>query len=207
MIHPFGAMLAGPSGCGKSTFVVELIKHSKLMFTQKYHKIIWCYYHWQDLFDEVKKDCPFVLFHKGIYNHKSLDRRYPTLIILDDLMSELNQDVVDMFTKGSHHLNMSVIFLTQNIFNKTRGSRDVSLNTHYIVYFKNPRDSAQFHHLARQIHPNNPKFLIESYKDATLQPHGYLFIDLKQQTPEDLRFRTKVLPNETCVYYVEKPRK
>jgi len=57
--------------------------------------------------------------------------------------------VIDLFSKGSHHKNLSVIFITQNLFHQYRGMQDISLNSNYIVVFKNPRDRAQIQHLVR----------------------------------------------------------
>ena len=119
----------------------------------------------------------------------------PKLIILDDLMHEStssDQTVVQLFTKGSHHRNLSVFFLTQNLFHQGRGQRDISLNANYIVLFKNPCDKAQIEHLVRQIYPENPLFLQESYRNATANAHGYLVSDLKQSTPDNCQFRANI---------------
>jgi hypothetical protein len=41
----------------------------------------------------------------------------PSLIILDDLLNLVyGKEVCDFFTKGSHHRNISVLLLPQNIF-------------------------------------------------------------------------------------------
>ena len=84
-----------------------------------------------------------------------------SLIILDDLMSETNQLVANMFTKISHHRNVTVVYLTQNVFDKNMYERMTSLNAHYLVLFKNPRDASQFATLARQMYPNASKFAKE----------------------------------------------
>ena len=78
------------------------------------------------------------------------DGRRSTFLVLDDLMSETNDDAANLFTKGSHHRNVSVMFLTQNLFYKNRHMRTISLNEHYMILFKNPRDAGQFSILARQ---------------------------------------------------------
>ena len=64
-----------------------------------------------------------------------------TLLILDDLMSECSKDqrVSDLFTRGSHHKGISVLYLTQNLFPPGKLSRTISLNSHYFIIFKNPR--------------------------------------------------------------------
>ena len=72
----------------------------------------------------------------------------------------------------------------------------MNLNTHYIVLFKNPRDAGQVATLARQMYPGKSKFVIESYEDATKEPYGYLLIDLRPETDERYRIRTKIFPDD-----------
>ncbi len=80
----------------------------------------------------------------------------------------------------------------------------MSLNTHYLVLFKNPRDALQVATLARQMYPGQNKFLSESFNDATLKPYGYLLIDLRADTEEKYRLRTNIFPDELQVVYVPK---
>ena len=49
----------------------------------------------------------------------NFDGNEPVLLIIDDLMQETNESVVNLFTKGSHHRNVSVMYLAQNLFPKT----------------------------------------------------------------------------------------
>ena len=137
---------------------------------------------------------------------EQIDASKKHLIILDDLMDESkdNSQVSKLFTKGSHHRNISVIFISQNLFIQGKYTRTISLNSHYMIIFKNPRDKTQFSHIARQMFPGNSKFLNESFMDATSVPHGYLFLDFKQDTPEKLRVRTNILSNEETIVYIKK---
>ena len=80
----------------------------------------------------------------------------------------------------------------------------MSLNAHYLVIFKNPRDANQLATLARQMYPGSSKFLIESFGDATRKPYGYLLIDLKPDIEDRLRIRTQIFPDETQIVYVKK---
>ena len=59
--------------------------------------------------------------------------------------------VSKLFTKGSHHCNISLVLITQNVFHQGPSSRDISLNSKDIVVFKNPRDKTQIVNLARQV--------------------------------------------------------
>ena len=145
-------------------------------------------------------DAP-VCFTSGLPAIEDLeDTGAPRLIVIDDMMNQPDQRVVDLFTKGCHHCNVSVFYITQIIFHQGKGQRDISLNAQYLVCFKNPRDKAQIRHLAQQIWPENPRFLQEAFTDATSEPHGYLLMDLKQDTPDEFRFRSKIFPSDDVNY-------
>lgn len=180
-------MICGPSGCGKSTFIMNLIKNQHLI-SKNIDRVIWCF--------AEKNSLPRinnVEFIQGIPEDFATAENESVLIILDDLMLESsNKKVCELFTKGSHHRNLAVILVTQNIFHKGAYSRDISLNSKYIVMFKNPRDKLQFQYLARQVYPENSKALVDVYNNCTQQAHGYLLIDLTQQIHNALRFRTDI---------------
>ena len=84
----------------------------------------------------------------------------PCLIILDDLLNEVySKDVCHLFKKGSHHRNISVILITQNLFHQGLFCRDISLNAKYSAALKNVRGKSQFQYLARQVHPEDRESL------------------------------------------------
>ena len=93
-----------------------------------------------------------------------------------------NQLVENLFTNGKH-LSLSVVFVSQNLFYNGKKCRTISLNSTYIVTFKNPRDQSQIHHLACQMFPSKSKFLQVAYEDATKDPYGYLFLDFHPNSP------------------------
>jgi hypothetical protein len=73
--------------------------------------------------------------------------------VLDDLIdSAYSTKVSQLFTKGSHHRNISVVLITQNFFHQGPASSDISLNGNYMLAFKNTRDKTQIVHLARQVY-------------------------------------------------------
>lgn len=191
--HPFSAIVAGPSGCGKTVFVTNFINQIDQMCSTVFEEILWYY----DTHKPADCNLP-VQFREGLPDFE--DSVLPRLVIIDDLMRETNGKVVDLFTKGCHHGNTSVFFITQNLFHQGKGQRDISLNAHYIVCFKNPRDKGQIRHLAHQVCPEKPLFLQEAFSDATSVPHGYLLLDLKQDTPDEFRFRTNIFYTDPVNY-------
>jgi hypothetical protein len=125
------------------------------------------------------------------------------LIVLDDLMAQSSKDkrIADLFTKGSHHRNLSIIYIVQNIFfHQGKEMRNISLNAHYIVLFKSPRDKQQISMLARQINPGKVQEFMRSYEDATSRPHGYLMLDSKPTTDDHQRLKTNVIPGEIAKF-------
>lgn len=86
-----------------------------------------------------------MLFIEGIPDPDQLQSLSNSLIIFDDLNSQYinNHEIMDIFTVGSHHRNISVIVISHNIFAKGKFSREISLNSNYLILFKNPRDQLQ----------------------------------------------------------------
>ena len=180
--------VAGPTCCGKTTWLNNVLKHG--LITPTPHKIIWCYREWQQLYSEMLQQMANITFVQGI-ELPEVDEHFPHLIVLDDLMLDAttNKDVSNMFTVGSHHKNISVICLLQNIFYQGKENRTMSLNSHYLVLFKNPRDQLQVSCLARQMYPHKSAYFLEKFLKATSQPYGCLVVDLKQDTLEKDRLK------------------
>ena len=202
--HPFTAVLAGPTGSGKTEFIKKLLTNIKALITPVPHTILVCYGEWQAAYNDMKQYGLNIEFTEGLPNFDTLTGGEPKLIIIDDLMGETNEQITRLFTKGSHHKNISVIHIVQNLLSKNKEQRTINLNCHYMILFKNPRDSSQIIHLAKQMYPRNVQFMQEAYKLATSNPFSYLLVDLKQDTPENLRLRSDIFQSAQTVYV---PRK
>ena len=114
--------------------------------------------------------------------------------MFDDLMTEAkcDQRIADLFTKGSHHRNISVVYLTQNLFPQGKACWDIILNTRYMVLFNNPIDRQQVATLARRIYPSTSTVFMKQFERSTTYPYGHLVIDLKSDTPEKDRLHTEI---------------
>ena len=200
--HPFTCIISGPTGCGKTSLVKSIFLEDAVQPRPKH--ILWLYAADQPLYKGMKQ----VNFVKGIPENieSGFNPSHNNLLIIDDLMTELHSDarLTRLFSVGSHHRNLSVIFIVHNLFHQGREMRNISLNSHYLILFKNPRDKQQVATLARQMYPGRSKFLIEVYQNATQGSYGYLLMDLKPTTPEDLRVRTNILPSQDQVVYLHK---
>ena len=87
--HPFTAVVAGPTGCGKSVWVLRLIDNAREMIYLPPSRIHNCYGKYQPIFNKY----PQMQFHEGVpeLSSEAFDSRKPTLMIVDDFMSETNQ--------------------------------------------------------------------------------------------------------------------
>lgn len=204
--HPFNCIISGPTMGGKTFLLKEILKFKDVLIKPSPSQIYYCYKSWQPTYDTIKKDSSSIHFVEGLLDTDLLDASKINLIIFDDLMNECinSSSIMNLFTVGSHHTNTSVFFITQNIFSKGKFARDISLNSSYMIIFRNPRDQQQVQILARQIYPNASKFLIESFEDATKVPYGYLLIDLKQSTEPRNRIQSGILPNQQRIIYTTK---
>ena len=140
--QPSSVIVAGPSGSGKSELVEQWLRYLNV-FQVKPKKIVYAYDRWQPRFDRMQKN-DGIQFHRGLPDPSHLTKWFgPTrgdVLVLDDLMEEGGQDkrVLDLFTKDSHHRNITVLYLTQDLFPPGKFSKTINRNAHYIVAFKNP---------------------------------------------------------------------
>jgi hypothetical protein len=195
--HPFTMVISGPTSCGKTSLVSYILQHVQHLIDPPPQRIVWLYKRWQPLYDLIQRMVkPSVEFIQGIPPGLEHDEFFNpgvrNLIVLDDLMSTATKDsrITDLFTEGSHHRNLSILCLNQNLyFSKDPTQRR---NSHYIVLFKNPIDKQQIYTLARQMYPGNSEYFTNYFDMATQKPYGYLLVDLKQNTPDSLRLRPNV---------------
>ena len=66
---------------------------------------------------KVSDNYPNIDFHDGLPELTVCDGKSRTLLVLNDLMTSAGDSVIDLFTKISH-INISVEYLTQDIFYK-----------------------------------------------------------------------------------------
>ena len=155
----------------------------------------------QDGFDELKKGG--VKFHESIPDSEQLPRWFPRggVLVLDDLMDEGGNDkrVLDLFTKHSHHRNIKVIYLCQDLFPNGKFAKTISRNAHYIVAFKNPRDQLGIRNLLLQSFPTRWPEVLDTFRKVTDRPYGYMLLDLHPASLDDQRVLSRVLKDEGFV--------
>jgi len=202
---PFTAIVSGSSQSGKSSLVEKIISYIDELISPVPTKILYCYGAITNSLLRMKQKYgeEYFILNRGFPSLELMSSLSNALLILDDLLVELDENHKEMnmlFTKGSHHNNISVIFLTQNLYDKRL--RVPRINSHYLLLLKNPQGRDQIRTLAQQLYPEHRKFFQEAYDDATIQPYSYLLIDLHPRTEEEKRLSTNIFPNEKRIYYI-----
>jgi hypothetical protein len=216
LAHNTSFIVAGPSGSGKTQWVLQLLRHRRTLFDIVPQRLVWC----QGV-DDVQQeksvrsawlqqagdfvDPTSIIFYNGFpssTNDGDSSRSFfhpHDLVVVDDLQGELAKSVefTAMFTKLAHHKPLVCLYLCQNLFHKSDGeARSRSLSAGYICLMRNVRDKSVVMNLGRQMFPGQAHVLTRIYEDATNnKPFSYLLIDLRQETPDVLRFRTNIFPS------------
>ena len=159
---PSSFLLAGASGVGKTFWIFRLIDHRDEIFFQTIEKILYFYEVWQPIFEEYSQCVDFFHGAPTVDILKSPERK---LVVLDDLMNSNRDILTKIFTVYSHHYNFSVLFTAQNLFNKQ--IREISLNSKFVVLFKNCRDLGQIECFLRQAFPTNTRAFMDAYINET----------------------------------------
>ena len=151
--HPTTIQVSEPTRCGKTRFERRIIEEQLIQpFATR---IIWEFSELQQDYDMIRERYPSIEFEKGWRDEifDSLSPEQCNILVLDDQMgvASSSTSVADLFTKGSHHRNLTVIYLVQNVYNQGKRMRTISLNSHYSVVFRNGRDASQFRRRAKYV--------------------------------------------------------
>ena len=134
LLHPFMCMVVGMTGSGKTVWVQKLVEHAQQTIILSPQRIVWRYSHWQPAYTILLQSIPSIEFVRGIPADLEQDWYfYPNIInlfVIDDQLQEAsnNNQIMNLFTKGSHHRNLSAIYFLQNVFHQAKINRTVSLN-------------------------------------------------------------------------------
>ena len=194
----FKLFISGPSRCGKTFFVADLLQNIQTFAKQPPSQVIYIYKVWQTKFDEMKSVVHiFMQDEKNIIDKiKEYATGVPILVVFDDMINSSSlSDLASLFTVDARHMNMSLVFLTQRMFVNDEHFRQISQNCDYFIVFKNPRNSSEIRTLAQQITPGS-LHLINMYIEATKDPFSYLFINLTQECPPEVKYLSQFFTRE-----------
>jgi len=183
--EPARLIVSGYSGSGKSHFVVKLLKK----YSHKFKKII-------VVGSDLENTDGLNIERKDTFNpflEDDLDS--PLLIVYDDVLfnKKIIESAAEVYIRG-RHLNISAIFLTQNLFFSNSHFRVISLNASHYILFKS-RDLKQISHFSRS-------FLLESQVESFIklyrkyvmkEKYRYILIDFTKDIESPLAIRKNIV--------------
>ena len=191
-LNPFEScariVIAGFSHSGKSMFVSKLINE----YHNQFDKIVVLGGILENITDDVKisYDNDYNPFIEDEGNAKS-----PKLLIFDDLIGDREKTSLasKIFYRG-RHLNISIIFITHNLFYPNPCYRMISLNATHFALFK-CRDISQIERFARTILSKDkiPVFISLYKKEVARRQFGFIFVDILKDIEGPLAIRTDIL--------------
>ena len=165
----------------KTCFIESLLLgHLEELFLNPPPIIHYCYGAWQDGFRDMED--AGIQFHEGVPTTFHLQNWFPKggLLVLDDLMVEGGEDkeLLDLFTKHSHHQNITVLYLCQDMFPPGKYANSISKN------------------LLLQAFPTCWQDMMDVYQKVTERPFGYTVLDLHPASDDRKRVFSHLLTHE-----------
>lgn len=195
-------LMVGASGAGKTQRLSEYLELKNVLFENgsEISHVIFYYAVWQPAYTRMQEANLVQEWIKEIpSNEKFLEKASQhtrCISVIDDAMSHISRDFVEIVTVSARHSRCTTFLLFQSLFPAHPLARQISLNVKYFHIFKNPRENAQIQTLARQLKPHGYKYIVDAYHASTEKPYACFIVDLMQETPEMLRFRSNILPRE-----------
>ena len=193
----------GASGSGKSTFLLKLIAQAEELMEPKPKSVLYAFGEMSPIVPLLQK--AGVSVYAGVPPDEVIQKMpKPLLLILDDLLLAIDEkSLSEIFIKRSHHQNFGVIFVTQSAFE--RKLKTARQNSQYLILMRSPNSALSVRNIGAQLFPKQLDYFMDSYKQATSQPYGYLVIDMHASSPPSLRLRTQIFKeDEEKIIYLPK---
>lgn len=211
--HPTQMILAGSTKAGKTTLITQILKHREQMFDPNIRQIIW-FYTMESSIEKPRKELPGAQFIQGeptVEQLEGLDTSIPKVVVLDDLMGMTDkkstfEDLKRLFTATSHHHNLSLVFIVQDMYVNKNMTR-LANQAENIIMMCNGGSTYQTPMIATKLFGAGVKPFIEwSISDVRRHSsHGYLLFSKGAGVPEAYRVRSKILPSDIKnTFYIQK---
>ena len=185
----YNTIIFGQTGVGKTQFMLNVIRRKNI--TPFPENIFYMYNVEQDFMKTWNQsEESKIKFIYGL-DFEQLDTTKPSLLVIDDLLLSTNKKLAEMFILGSHHYQISLFYLTQNLFPNCDLNRLMSRNSHYFVLFHNQRNFRQIHTLAQQVFVGKDiERITNAYKRAGESDRGFIVLSFAPDIPRELQVVT-----------------
>ncbi len=195
--QPCRCAIVGPGGSGKSNHFLDLLlrwmkwnrvylfckneKEDKAIFLQKKMEVF------QAALDKKLGDKSYNIYSVStdlkdlpdLNDMVSESKDFHTIVIINDLVLEKNQENLAQFFIRSRHMNVSILYCTQFYFSMPKVMRDSCTDIHVFKFADNRNIAKLANIYSRGI--SKQKF-IELYHEATKDRYSWFNIDLRAKS-------------------------
>ena len=127
--------VSGPSGSGKTHLIFQMFL--KGTFYPSYNKIFYFCLHDQPKYRSFVSHNKFDIEFIKWSSFEIVNNLHDCMIVFDDTCEEIfnEKDFVKLATAGRHK-NVHVIYVKHNLFQQSKQSRTIDLNTTHLIFFK-----------------------------------------------------------------------
>ena len=189
---------------GKTSLVLQLIRNRHEWFDKPSSRVIFLYNFLQPELVQLKREDPNVILVDNLAEAKELAIK-DSLLVIDDKQQEMSQksflnEVIEIFIRGVRHNEFNCVLLVQSLF--LDNLRVIMNNCNYLVLFNSPRNKQGINFLAKQISPNDWRYIVDAYRHACYdKPFCYLVFDFTMATPERWRLRSSIYPSKDTILF------
>lgn len=201
---PCSILVTGQSQSGKTHFCLKLLENAERMMNPCPRHVFYFYGVETSATTKLKNKENITLV-QGLPENGFDDYLLSnTLFIIDDLLLESveNKHVTNLFTRESHHRNVTIVLILQDLFSYGKQRKTFLRNSHYLCLFNNYLDKSSVYTIGQRIMPKRIRLFLSIFEKATQTPYSYLFIDGRANTPESARFRSNIFGPYQTVYVV-----
>ena len=125
--------VSGPSCCGKTELIFKMLLQNT--FSPKFQSIFYFYQHEQPKFESLERKLNIQF--KKFTSFEVVSELEDCLLVFDDSSEEIfNDKEFSKLATAGRHKNISVIYVKHNLFQQSKWSRTIDLNTTHIILFK-----------------------------------------------------------------------
>ena len=216
IICPSRLLITGPSLSGKSTFIKLLLQHRENIYDSQFTRVIYCSPHCfsgalDAYLSSLRSHFPDLELSSELPNVVDLNLSadgYHKLILIDDFMLRFNNSDVafKLLTIQSHHMNISLVVTSHNLFAGSKFQKTLTRNYSEIVLLYTRSDKLSLRTLGVQMFPDNARILIKAMnwveKNISSQLK-YLLLDISPLThlPPNMVIRTEIF-SQNPVFFI-----
>ena len=101
----------------------------------------------------------------------------------------MKTELVDQTTKHSHHQNITVLYLCQDMLLPGKYAKSISRNAHYVIVLKKSQRSVilGIRNLLLQALPTYWQDVMDMHQKVIKRPFGYMVLDLPPTSDDRIR--------------------